>query len=306
MKQLAVLCASFLGLSITIMTTAIGIGKAQSGNENMIQKTFPVGGEGTLFLDAAIGTVDVSTVTTNVVTVRVIPELKTDRAEERQRSLANLEVDITQQQNDVRVTAKFRRETPDDERRQVKLRFEISIPPNYNLDLNTVGRIAAGDLRGNVKIETAGGEINIGDVSGALTVDSSGGSVTVGRVGGPSKIVTSGGPVSFKEILDSVEADTGGGSFTAYVSQQPRSDSSVSTSGGGIELRLAQNVGVNLDAATTSGRVSTDDPSLTAPHSKLNALQANINGGGPRLVLRAAAGSIHLRTQPPPAKNGQQ
>jgi len=288
------------------MTTVIGIGKAHSGNENIIQKTFSVAGGGTLFLDAATGTVDVRTATGGMVAVKVIPLLKTDRVEERQRLLANLQVDITQQQNDVRVTAKFRHETSDDERRQVRLHFEISVPPDYNLDLNTVGRVRTGDLRGNVKVETAGGEIKLGNISGALTVDSSGGSLTADSVGGPIKAATAGGSISLKEVLDSVQVETGGGDFTAYLSQQPRSDSSVLTSGGNIKIRLAQDVGVDLFAVTTSGRMITDDPALTEPHAKQNVLQASINGGGAKLILRAAAGSIYLRTQPPPAKNGQQ
>lgn len=288
------------------MTTVIGIGKAHSGNENIIQKTFSVAGEGTLFLDAAIGTVDVRTATTGTVAVKVIPLLKTEQVEERQRLLVNLQVEITQQQNDVRVTAKFRHETPDDERRQVRLHFEISVPQDYNLDLNTVGRVRTGDLRGNVKVETAGGEINLGKIGGALTVESSGGSLTVDSVVGPSKVVTSGGSVSLKETLDSVQAETGGGSFTACLARQPRSDSSVSTSGGNIAMRLAKDVGVELYAVTTSGRMITDDPALTEPHAKQNVLQATINGGGAKLILRATGGSIYLRTQPPPAKNGKQ
>ncbi|HKV35216.1 MAG TPA: hypothetical protein VJP89_12855 [Pyrinomonadaceae bacterium] len=288
------------------MTTVIGIGKAHSGNENIVQKTFSVAGGGTLFLDAAIGTVDVRTATPGMVAVKVIPLLKTDEVEKRQRLLVNLQVHITQQQNDVRVTAKFQHETPDDERRQVRLHFEISVPQDYNLDLNTVGRVRTGDLRGNVKVETAGGEINLGNISGALTVDSSGGSLTADSVGGPIKVVTSGGSVSLKEVLDSVQAETGGGAFTAYLLQQQVSDSSVLTSGGNIEIRLAQDVGVDLYAVATSGRILTDDRTLTEPHAKQNVLQANINGGGAKLILRAAAGSIYLRTQPPPAKNGKQ
>lgn len=295
MKRLTILCVSLLAISITIMQTVIGIGKTQSGPESIVQKTFPVAGGGTLFLDAAIGAVDVKTATNNAVTVRVTPQIKTESLEERKRLLVNLVVDAIQDDNDVRVTARFKRETPGDERRQVRLHFEISVPQNYNLDLVTVGSVATGDLHGNVRIETAGGKIRVGDISGALTVETSGGSLTAGRVGGPSRVMTSGGPVSFKEVLDSIQAETGGGSFSAYLSQQPRSDSSVSTSGGGIEMRLAQDVGVDLDAMTVSGRVLTDDPALTERHAKRNVLQGGINGGGPKLVLRAIAGSIQLR-----------
>ena len=58
MKRLTILCVSLLAISITIMQ--IGIGKTQSGTEDILQKTFPVSGGGTPF-DAAIGTVDVRT-----------------------------------------------------------------------------------------------------------------------------------------------------------------------------------------------------------------------------------------------------
>lgn len=274
MKRLTILGVSLLVTSITIMQ--IGIGKTQSGTEDILRKTFPVSGGGTLLLDAAIGTVDVRPTPTDAVTVRVIPQIKTDDAGERQRLLANLVVDATQQQNDVTVTAKFRRETPDDERRQVRLHFEISVPQTFNLDVNTVGAITTGDIRGNVKVATAGGSIVLGNIEGTLTVDTQGGSVTAGG------------------LMDAIHAETSGGSFKAYLSQQPRSDSKISTSGGRIEMRLAQTVGVELDAVTTTGRVTTDNPALTDPHEKQNVLQTTINGGGPKLVLRAADGSIRV------------
>ena len=277
MKRVAILCVSLLVTSITNMQ--IGIGKTQSGTEDVLQKTFPVSGGGTLLLDAAIGTVDVRPTPTGGVTVRIIPQIKTDSAEERQRLLANFVIDATQQQNDVIVTAKLRRETPDDERRRVRFHFEISVPQTFNLDLNTVGAVTTGDIRGNVKVATGGGRISLGNIEGTLTVDSQGGSVTAGGV------------------MDSIQAETRGGSFTAYLSQQPRSDSNISTSGGRIEMRLAQTVGVELDAVTTTGRVTTDDPTLTDPHDKRSTLQTSINGGGPKLVLRAADGRIRLRTQ---------
>jgi hypothetical protein len=279
------------------MQTVFGIGKAQSGTEFIFQKTIPVAGKGTLFLDTAIGTVDVRTTQTDVVTIHITPQIRPALVDERDRLLANLDIEATQQQNDVRVTARFRRETPDDDRRHVRLHFEVSVPQHYNLELSTVGSVVSGDLQGDVKVETAGGSLNFGDIGGALTVDSAGGSITAGRVGGPIKVLSDGGRVSLKEVLDSITAETGGGSFKAYLSQRPGSDSTVSTSAGRIEMRLAQTAGVELDALSTGGRVQTNDPTLTDPCGKLNTLRTTINGGGPKLVLRAE-GSIFLRTQP--------
>lgn len=298
MKSLGVLCLALLYITVITMQPVIGIEETQFGAETILQKRFSVSGRGTFVLDAAIGTVDVRSVTSNIVTVKVSPQIKTNRVEDRQRLLSNVIVDATQNQNDVRVIAKLRPETPDDDRRQVRLHFEVSVPHNYNLDLNTVGSVAVGDLRGDVKVATAGSGVSLGNIEGGVSVDSSGGSLTAGRVIGPSKAVTEGGPVTFKEVLDSVQVETGGGSFTAYLAQQPRSESRVSTGGGGIDMRVAKNVGVELDARTTNGRVMADDPALVERHAKLNTLQTNINGGGPKLVLRAEGGCIRVRTHP--------
>ena len=264
------------------MLSVFGIAKAQSEPESLLQKSFQVGAGGTLIVEAAIGSVDVRSAG-NGLTVTVIPQIKTQNAAERAKLLANLIVDATQQGNDVRVSAKFRRETPDDDRRQIRLRFEISVPSDYNVDLSTVGPVTTGDLRGNVKIETGGGDITLGNIAGHVTATSSGGKIKIAG-------------------LDSVQAETGGGSFTAYVSQQPHSDSSVSTDGGPIKLRLGESVRVDLDAAAINGRVITD----TEPNAKRNALQTSINGGGPKLVLRAAAGRIYLSTHATSDKSEQQ
>lgn len=273
---------------IMTMLPVVGFAKAQSELADLIQKSFQVGAGGTLVLDAAIGSVDVRTVNGDVATVRVIPQLKTDNVEERARLLANLLVDTTQHGNDVTITAKFRRETPDDERRQVRLRFEISVPHDYNVELSTVGPVTVGDLHGNVKVETGGGDISLGNIEGNVAIASSGGKVKIAGV------------------MDSIRAETDGGSFTAYLSHQPHSQSSVSTAGGAINMRLAQSVGIDLDAVTIDGRVTTDDPLLTEPHTKRNILQTSVNGGGPKLVLRAASGSIHLHTQAAASKSEQQ
>ncbi|HEX7317728.1 MAG TPA: DUF4097 family beta strand repeat-containing protein [Pyrinomonadaceae bacterium] len=284
-----------LGILVTCNLSAHargGAGERRPRVEDIDRRTFDAGAGGKLTLAAPIGDVEVAAEETNVVTVEILRRVQADDRGEATRLLANLLVETEQQGRDVTVRLRFRRETPDDERRRVGLRFQVSVPRGYNLDVSTVGSFRIGDLQGGVSVETNGGDISIGRVSGDVVAASSGGRVKIAAADGASKLTTDGGSVSI-ESAGAVEAETGGGPFKATLARQPRTDSSISTSGGQIELSIGPGVGVELDAAAADGRVSSDYDE--AAGHKRNSLRAAIGGGGPRLVLRSAGGSIRVR-----------
>ncbi len=67
--------------------------------------------------------------------------------------------------------------------------FEITVPTEFNLNLNTSG----GDIRiinnikGYVKINTSGGDIELQDVTGELKATTSGGNIETGNIKGDTK-----------------------------------------------------------------------------------------------------------------------
>lgn len=282
-------------------TPSFGPGSPEQGGpgahrprvEDAVRHTFKAGEGGKLTLDAAVGDVEVSASEGRAVTVEIVRRVEADDRGEAARLLENLLVEKEQQGADVVVRVRFRRETPDDERRRVGLRFQINVPPSYSLDVETVGSLRAGDLRGGVRVETSGGDISLGRVGGEVNAVSSGGSVRIEGAGGTSRVSTGGGAVSILEAA-AVEAETGGGSFRATLSRQPQADSHVSTSGGKIELGIGPGVGVELDAQAADGRVSSEEDEAGGRRAKRNSLRAAVNGGGPLLVLRSAGGSIRL------------
>ena len=78
---------------------------------------------------------------------------------------------------------------------------------------------------------------------------------------------------------------------------QPHSECSLRTSAGGITVTLIPDVTIDVDAETSAGSVSTDFAVASVIQGKVpkNRLKGSINGGGPLLKLRTAAGSIRLQ-----------
>jgi DUF4097 and DUF4098 domain-containing protein YvlB len=108
---------------------------------------------------------------------------------------------------------------------------------------------------------------------------------------------TSGGGIEIEQAGDTVTAHTSAGSIAAGFTGKPRGDCRLTTSGGGITVHLADNVGFDLDARTSGGRVITELPvtiTVVGEH-KGGALKGKVNGGGNVLELKTTAGDIVLK-----------
>lgn len=206
----------------------------------------------------------------------------------------------------------------------------ITVPTAYNVDLDTAGgHIEVADLSGEVRahtsgghmtfgnidgsidadtsgghielrgssgtvdVRTSGGHIEIGEVEGTVSANTSGGHIVIERAGGEVTARTSGGSIEVEEVLGTINASTSGGSVKARISEQPRGDCSLHTSGGSITVWLAEGIALDLDAEAGWGGVSTEFP--VTGTVRRGEVKGTINGGGPELVLRTSAGGIEIR-----------
>jgi DUF4097 and DUF4098 domain-containing protein YvlB len=211
----------------------------------------------------------------------------------------------------VKVTVRWTGDRRGREREKVRLDFRIAMPRKFNLDLRTVGSAKIGDLDGTVKAmlkggsvqfghvtgpvttRTDGGSVSIRDVGGDFDATANGGSVAVGRVTGRVVARANGGSVTIDEATDAVDVKAAGGSVSAYISKQPSSDSKLIAEAGNVELRLPESISVNIDAACSAGRLSSDF-SLHG-HQDDEHWKGKLNSGGPLVMVRASAGNIYLR-----------
>lgn len=59
-------------------------------------------------------------------------------------------------------------------------------------------------------------------------------------------------------------------------------------------MLLAEMLSLDVDAKTSGGRVTTEFPVTVQGELSTTALQARMNAGGPKLVLRASGGEIRV------------
>lgn len=304
--------------------------KEQSEMTDMIKKLFPVSPGGSLTVKSSIGTVEIQAVDGNNVSIEVARQIKASNKNELGQILKDLQLDFIHKDNDVEVLVKLPEEWDWKKIKRVKLDMKITIPRAYNVNVQTIGVIQTNDLGGNVELSTsgfrlttgnvrggvnlssaggpintgnvngpaevasAGGAIRMGNIDGDFNVRSSGGSINAGRVDGRVTAYSAGGYIHIKEVTNAVEAISHGGEVRTYISRQPQSDSSFVTLGGSVNLRLGESVGVSLEADVGAGSVLSDYP-LPRREPSSSIVNADVNGGGPKITVRTAAGNLTLR-----------
>jgi hypothetical protein len=313
---------SFLSLlalcSFASFLTAAGPGP---DGRDEIEKSFQVRPGGVLIMDADIGNVEIVTGNSDSVRVEYTLEFKVETAQEATALQRKLTIEMgqgdvraaTTDGNNVKVVVRFQDDREQMDRNKVRLDFRITLPRKFNLDLRTVGSGKVGDLDGTVKASILGGSLALGDVTGPVTATTkggslalgdvggdlearaSGGSVKAGRVNGKALAVAEGGTVSMAEAGELTEATAHGGSVKASISKPPRAGFKITANAGSIDLQLPAAAAVTVDASCTAGSISSEFPVTGNDRDRASRLKGDINGGGPALVLRATAGSIHLR-----------
>jgi len=284
-----------------------------------INKSFRVAEGGTLTIESDLGSIEITTNNNGKVEVEIIRRVDTNNRDRADEILEKLEIDITQHGNNVDIDADYDRDSDGFfgflhfDRRNLNVKYKISVPEKYNVDLKTAGgSISVDDLEGRVQCKTSGGSLHFGNVYGPVLGRTSGGSIKMGEVdgdveaktsGGSIRIErasgnvyakTSGGSITVEEVMGHIEAGTSGGSITAHISRQPENDCRLTTSGGSINIYLASDINVDVNARTSGGRVTTDIPVTITGELSKNSLNAEINEGGPELYLRTSGGNVNL------------
>ena len=297
------------------MAVAIAIAlqaHAGSGLRDEITDSFAVKPGGMLSFDSDLANVEITTSDTNTLRADFVREFKVSTAQEADALRQKLDVQMTKtDKNEVNITVRWTGGRNDRELRKVHVNFRIAMPRKFNLDLRTVGSARVADLDGTVKAlmrggsiqlhnvtgpvkaRTDGGSIGVREVGGDLEATANGGSIAVARVNGKVVARANGGSVKIDEVTDAIDAKAAGGSVAAYISKQPRGDCKLIAEAGNVELRLPESISINIDAACSAGRL-TSDFSLHG-HQDDERLKGTINSGGPLVMVRASAGNVYIR-----------
>jgi hypothetical protein len=287
--------------------------------DRVVEKSFPVTGAGVLRVETQGGGIRVMPSADSAVRVRAKQRIQAATDAEADELLKKLELTFEQNGNDIRVVAKYERQSPVLRFRSwppVNVDFEITVPESYATELHTSGgAITVGDLNGKADLRTSGGTIKLGrmggpvdartsgggislaEARGPVELKTSGGSISVGRVAGPGDFSTSGGSIKVDSVVSSLRAHTSGGSIRANISGPLKEECSLSTSGGSVSVTVDKAAAFQLDASTSGGGVDAAGLTLTLEKSSRDRsrLAGAVNGGGPLLKLRSSGGGISVR-----------
>lgn len=288
--------------------------------EKTEKKSFDVEFGGKLFVDTDKGSININTHSSETILVEVFYKVKSNDEELAEKLINDFEISFNNDGTDLEIIAEYKGNKSwlnnifgGSKWNKLNVKFAITVPEKYNVDLNTSGGgITVGDLMGFVEAKTSGGGLKFGNIQGDIKGNTSGGGITVGECDGNINIKTSGGGIKIdkckgkvyaktsgggikvKEVYGPIDASTSGGSIYASIMEQPREDCKLSTSGGGVTVKLAKDVGVYLDAKTSGGSVNSELPITIKGKTKRSSLQGKINEGGPQLYLRSSGGSINI------------
>ena len=316
----------------TTIAAALLFAASVFASEDVIKKGFTVADGGTLRLEGGIGNIRVVTGGSGVAVeiTRKADDRRSERTlREHKITFAQQGNDVvitSDLDDDHRPHSWF---NWDDD---YEVQFNIRVPDRYNVDVETSGgwinideingtveaRTSGGSIKtgriggeGNLRTSggsitvggasarlvahTSGGSIDVGDTTGPIEVKTSGGSITLARTGGEVVARTSGGNIRIEDAMGRVNAHTSGGSIHATLSRQPAAESSLKTSGGNVVVSLAPSVAVDLDAEASGGGVRSDVPVTVKGTQDDDSIRGQINGGGPKLVLRTSGGGIRVK-----------
>lgn len=295
-----------------------------NGFAEVIEQQFDVQPGGTLYIDSDVGSIEVSSHSSNTVEVTALRENRGFGSDEQ------FIIDISQSGSDINITGRFE-DRGIMRRGNFRVEYRVKVPSRYNVDLNTAGgsievddldgkadcetsggSIVLGNISGEViartsggsielvkggssaELKTSGGGIRVGDVNGNVIAKTSGGSITAENINGFLEAGTSGGSIKVEDVAGSVEAKTSGGSIHASMVRQPEKGGYMKTSGGSVILYLDDDIGIDVDASTSGGKVYTDFDVTIRGELKKHQLRGKLNGGGPEYELRTSGGNIKI------------
>lgn len=161
-----------------------------------------------------------------------------------------------------------------------------------NIDLHTSGGgIQVDHCSGQIRLETSGGPIHLSNLSGTIEANTSGGSVDGNHISGELKTGTSGGRIDLDDISGSLDAETSGGGMNVTITALG-SYVRISNSGGGVNLEIPRDKGVNLSLRGDNiHTASLDHFSGTMDD---NHVEGTLNGGGVPVTVNSIGGTVSL------------
>jgi Putative adhesin len=156
------------------------------------------------------------------------------------------------------------------------------------------GDIDIDRVNGNVHAKTGSGTIEANDIAGAFEADTGSGHITLQQTApGSVRVDTGSGGMELRGVRGSLEAKAGSGTIQAEGS--PTGAWTVHTGSGEVKLKLPSDAAFDLDAHTSSGSISIDQPLMVQGSVGRKEVRGRVGGGGVPVEVETGSGDIQIR-----------
>ena len=156
------------------------------------------------------------------------------------------------------------------------------------------GDIDINRVKGNVHAKTGSGSIDASDIAGAFEANSGSGHITLQQTApGSVRVDTGSGGMELHGVEGSLEAKAGSGTIQAEGS--PTGAWTLHTGSGEVNLKLPSNAAFDLDAHTSSGSISIDQPHSVQGSIGRKEVRGRVGGGGVPVEVETGSGDIQIR-----------
>jgi hypothetical protein len=178
----------------------------------------------------------------------------------------------------------------------------VTAPRKLTVEARTGdGSITADDLLGTIGLNSGDGSIRVRRVEGNLRARTGDGSIDIAEAAGRVEANSGDGSVELAGRFEAVEVTTGDGAvrLDIFDGSAVKTDWSVNTGDGSINVRLPRNLDAEVDAHTGDGGVHANGFPVAAERSNdddrnRDSLRAQLGKGGRTLRLRSGDGSINI------------
>src|SRR6478735_2918775 len=175
-----------------------------------VEQTFTVQPGGNFKALTQGGDIKIETSDRPEVHITVKQVVRADSEAEADEILSKLTLKLEQTGNDVLAEAKYEKRgagTWFGSWPPVTVSFVVTVPKNFNLNLNTSGgNIEFARVAGDIDAGTSGGNITLQEGTAKAKLHTSGGNIEVDSAGGPTEVSTSGGDVTLRSVTQLISA----------------------------------------------------------------------------------------------------
>lgn len=172
-----------------------------------------------------------------------------------------------------------------------------------NVTIDSIGagvraRSGSGDLkingvRGALDAEAGSGNIRALGIAGDVSVNTGSGEIEIEQTApGGVRASAGSGNVRLRGVKGSVRAETGSGDIT--VDGEPTGDWRVGAGSGNIDLKVPSGASFNIDARTSSGKLTVNRQVTSQGTLSRNHVQGKVGNGGVLVDLHTGSGDIQV------------